>query len=409
MGILRLTLFLGTFLVALDSGAAEIAQCCPDNNTLARGKCIDGSNVTVLTCHHKYTAKRDEYKYDAALGGLEADGTIIPEDKFCVSRYKGKDVYLVCFPEHQEPEEERILVKVVSIISVFFLVITLAIYFITPELLDLEGICLVNFMIGEAVGFINLGVLNFYTNVIIDELCQFYAYLGYFSMLYAFFWLNVLSFHIWRITVKPLKQEPPIPWKLIYYLFGVGGPIIFLIILTVSQHTSLYMSVKPEVGESKCWIGTMKAQMIYFYGPISVLLIINAIYYVWTISVLWREVRNVESKRTKILKYRLKMCLKLAVVMGITWVFEVISAALMEDYPSPFWDIPDLINALQGVFIFIILVLLRKRVLRLLAQKSPCRRWIPNKWRTLEDEEDEAGGDLKADANTIPMSKGEEI
>ncbi|ENN70801.1 hypothetical protein D910_03663 [Dendroctonus ponderosae] len=47
----------------------------------------------------------------------------------------------------------------------------------------------------------------------------------------------------------------------------------------------------------------------------------------------------------------------------------------------------DLVNTLQGVLIFLILVVFRKRVRRELANKNLCNIKFPNSWKYLEDEE----------------------
>lgn len=48
--------------------------------------------------------------------------------------------------------------------------------------------------------------------------------------------------------------------------------------------------------------------------------------------------------------------MKLVVVMGITWVTDVISwiHVTLNGDRHPIWIVPDLINALHGVFIFIV-------------------------------------------------------
>lgn len=47
-----------------------------------------------------------------------------------------------------------------------------------------------------------------------------------------------------------------------------------------------------------------------------------------------------------------RVCLKLVVVMGVTWCADVISWAV--GGPHYIWYLTDLINALQGVFIFVV-------------------------------------------------------
>lgn len=48
-----------------------------------------------------------------------------------------------------------------------------------------------------------------------------------------------------------------------------------------------------------------------------------------------------------------RVCMKLVVVMGVTWIMDVISWAV--GGPQELWYLPDLINCLQGVFIFIVI------------------------------------------------------
>lgn len=47
-----------------------------------------------------------------------------------------------------------------------------------------------------------------------------------------------------------------------------------------------------------------------------------------------------------------RVCLKLVIVMGITWIIDVISWAV--GGPNYIWYTTDVINALQGLFIFMV-------------------------------------------------------
>lgn len=51
-----------------------------------------------------------------------------------------------------------------------------------------------------------------------------------------------------------------------------------------------------------------------------------------------------------------RVCIKLVVVMGITWSLDVLSwvHSTLDGNNYAFWIVPDLINALHGVFIFIV-------------------------------------------------------
>lgn len=51
-----------------------------------------------------------------------------------------------------------------------------------------------------------------------------------------------------------------------------------------------------------------------------------------------------------------RVCLKLVIVMGITWLLDFFSwvHATLNGNRHAFWNIPDLINALHGLFIFMV-------------------------------------------------------
>lgn len=65
---------------------------------------------------------------------------------------------------------------------------------------------------------------------------------------------------------------------------------------------------------------------------------------------------------------RLSLYLKLFCLMGVTFVFEVISWAV--DVPAYYWYVTDAINSLRGVFVFFIFCW-KRSVLNLLLARAP--------------------------------------
>lgn len=72
------------------------------------------------------------------------------------------------------------------------------------------------------------------------------------------------------------------------------------------------------------------------------------------------------------MNFSFKLYLRLSVVAGITWIMEVISFISIHLIPSVsgnfIFKIFDVLNALQGVFIFIVF-LVRRRVLCLIRER----------------------------------------
>lgn len=75
---------------------------------------------------------------------------------------------------------------------------------------------------------------------------------------------------------------------------------------------------------------------------------------------------------------------------------------------SFFRQITDFVNSIQGVLLFMILVLFRRRVLRLLASKNIICCQLPTSWNTLHDgegndtvDEEESHLEMKSRTNVI--------
>lgn len=66
----------------------------------------------------------------------------------------------------------------------------------------------------------------------------------------------------------------------------------------------------------------------YFYGPIATLLTLNIIYLGLTSWRLWHQYRDYNGSKLRVLRFKCLLYIKLMLVMGITWIFELISFAI---------------------------------------------------------------------------------
>jgi G protein-coupled receptor Mth (Methuselah protein) len=81
--------------------------------------------------------------------------------------------------------------------------------------------------------------------------------------------------------------------------------------------------------------------------------------------------------------------LKIFLLGGITWIFEVLSFIFNNHKPSAWlWDICDLFNCLHGVLIFIILIIWRQRIRKELAGKRILGFTCPSTWADIYNEEE---------------------
>ncbi|KAL1140237.1 hypothetical protein AAG570_000169 [Ranatra chinensis] len=142
----------------------------------------------------------------------------------------------------------------------------------------------------------------------------------------------------------------------LYEVYAWGGPLVIAGIAALLDNlpqagdTNL---LRPQFGKSSCWFRGDAEQLSYFFGPIGVLLLLNLTLFAATARELTCGLWKTEVVKSNTERATLgRVCLKLVVVMGVTWVLDVVSWAV--GGPHYLWYLPDLVNALQGVPIFVV-------------------------------------------------------
>lgn len=84
------------------------------------------------------------------------------------------------------------------------------------------------------------------------------------------------------------------------------------------------------------------------------------------------------------------MYLKIFLLGGFTWFFEVLSYTFNEHSPSAWiWIIVDSLNCLHGVLLFCVLIVWRQRIRKELANRKILCFTCPSKWANIDDDEEE--------------------
>lgn len=106
-----------------------------------------------------------------------------------------------------------------------------------------------------------------------------------------------------------------------------------------------------------------------FFANLGLLLAFNWILFALTSWTLYNHPRLINNSRPQEGRRMLKLHLKLFTIMGLSWLFELLSWAWpSEDNCWPWYIWTDLINTLQGVWILLIYVA-KKEVLRKLQHR----------------------------------------
>ncbi|XP_059472270.1 G-protein coupled receptor Mth2-like [Neocloeon triangulifer] len=282
-------------------------------------------------------------------------------------------VALVCFEDETEYSSGAVHVVygICIFISCIFFALTLAVYVVLPELRDTQGLCLMANILSLIFGYFMLSIIQLFGESMDDDACVFSAFFLYYWLLSAFFWLGVVSFNVWRNIVNSSRGccNPSGKRKFIAYtLYGWGGPLILLLVIVAAHYApedykSLY---RPRFGHSSCWFHGPEETWLYFYGPISLIICANIYFFVSSALHIWRIQDGNNGTQFQSRRFKWMLYLKLFIVMGITWIFEVASFA--EGSKSWFWYITDVLNCLQGLFFFLILIC-RQRVLRIICAR----------------------------------------
>ncbi|XP_036142803.1 G-protein coupled receptor Mth2 [Monomorium pharaonis] len=403
-----------------------VGKCCPIGEVLAKD--VDGNTVCASTndsstvsfspffCNFNQTGALvpgDEYKTFAAIVGNPCDKKYMlfpeesSEDEFYVLMngsifapridhvplmlMPGKDYCmevvpelglraLVCFQDVAAPTTDtRVIIYACGLlISVPFLILTIAAYAITPRLRDVHGKALCHYCGCLALAFTTLAITQLASAQLSPQVCVSIAFIIQFSFVACFFWLNVMCIETWSLVRHHVKQRAyrRIQPKTLFFYYSIwawGLPAILLLVsMAMDLSPTIPMTyVKPAFGSESCWFKSDAEAMPYFYVPVGLLLLVNMILFIITavrISryqqelALRRLARNQHADREdQRLFRRLKrifiVCLVLFFLMGLNWMMELISWSVGGD---PFdWTAFDLVNALQGLLIFGLFVLRR--------------------------------------------------
>ncbi|KAF2356036.1 GPCR family 2 secretin-like [Trinorchestia longiramus] len=153
-------------------------------------------------------------------------------------------------------------------------------------------------------------------------------------------------------------------WKCLY-CFGVAGLVsaAALIRQTVPAFHGSALPT-PHFGAVSCWFAKSSAMAVYLFGPITILLVMNLVCFCLASFRICTLIKRSDRTNTHFVQY-----LKLFLLMGVSWIFEVISFFVDgsgNSFLSYTWIFFDFVNIMQGVLIFVVFVC-RPSVLRHLA------------------------------------------
>lgn len=132
-----------------------------------------------------------------------------------------------------------------------------------------------------------------------------------------------------------------------YAAYAWMWPCLLVTAALVLDATEAIPDLKPSYAEPYCWINNRTSLAIFLALPLFVLLVENIIFFTMTACAIKRVTADAAvavkgstaSERTRFFLY-----LKLAFIVGLTWIFGFIAALTNLE---PFWYLNTVLNSLQ--------------------------------------------------------------
>ncbi|XP_052753410.1 probable G-protein coupled receptor Mth-like 1 [Galleria mellonella] len=381
-------------LVCVENAPHPPSKCCPENRTFDGIRCIDDerraaktvlelnalANGSAVGVGWPACAEGLRYAVAGALRGAKLDkegglqlvqGEWLAAGAWCAEAVVDEDEprILACEAAARATRPAQAtrhaLYGAGLAVGAAFLAATLAAGFALPAAHHaLHWRCQTHYVAALMLGDVLLAATQLAGDRVPPTLCRALAVCMHFLFLSAFFWLNTMCFNIWwtfrdfRPTSLERGQEA---WRLrVYMLYAWGGPLVVAGAAALLDQLPPAAAgagaapfLRPRFAVQRCWFYGDMEILVYFFGPVGVLLLVNLALFISTTRQLtcglWRRD---EVKSTSERAALGRVCAKLVVVMGVTWGADVVSWAA--GGPDYVWYATDLLNALQGVFIFLV-------------------------------------------------------
>ncbi|XP_074606633.1 adhesion G protein-coupled receptor L3-like isoform X2 [Acropora palmata] len=180
-------------------------------------------------------------------------------------------------------------------------------------------------------------------------LCVFVAALIHFFYLVGFAWMFFEGVYLYLMVVKVFNTEIRLR---AFYSVAWGCPagiVVLSIVLAACQEGGLHSYIHGAF----CWVSFSNNLIWTFVAPVLLVCVTNAV----LLSLVIREILKMQSGKApnaEKLRQAAKACVVLSPLLGMTWVFGILSvtnASLVFQY------IFTILNSLQGLFIFLLHVL----------------------------------------------------
>ena len=227
------------------------------------------------------------------------------------------------------------------------------------------------------LGYQMLIIVILGSTVLIQEhptICQTLGFLIQYFFLSAFCWMSAMSGEVWS-TFRQLGGSVHSDIRFrnqrnrFYYfnLFSWGFPGLVTIV-TLTMHLlpeeKTVSIVAPGFGNDSCFLHGYATQMASFHGIIALMLVINLLFFMTSSYALlfgiWAPSRDMDNRSRSNTRQMFGIIVELFLLIGLTWLADVVYLVInwYNGQAHTGWEIVifDIINSLQGLLIFLVLI-----------------------------------------------------
>uniref|UniRef100_A0A0R3RJM4 Latrophilin Cirl n=1 Tax=Elaeophora elaphi TaxID=1147741 RepID=A0A0R3RJM4_9BILA len=181
-------------------------------------------------------------------------------------------------------------------------------------------------------------------------ICRAVAVILHYLFLAAFCWMLLEGYQLYLMLVQVFEDKEG--KTVVYCLFAYGFPAV-IVAVTAGVAWSNYST------DQYCWLNVETPTIWAFAGPIAVVIVCNIVFLGVALRVVLSVSNRQQSRAQQMLGW-LKGSATLLCLLGVTWIFGYLM--VIQGATTVFAYIFTVLNCLQGVFIFIIHVILNDKV-----------------------------------------------
>ncbi|XP_063439695.1 uncharacterized protein LOC134720991 [Mytilus trossulus] len=287
--------------------------------------------------------------------------------RLCLKDYK--DIF-ASQPDFENPEITLlgILMTSCTLLSLMCLFLTFIAYCLFSTLRSLPGnnnMCLVFAMFFAHLLF-QFGLYATQSN----SICILIGIFMHMFWLAEFGCLSVCSFHMFRVFRSKILlyssgQSGYNKVLFSYVLYSYGLPVL---IVSINMITTFLHDGSFGYGGRMCFLNRPTAIIVTFIIPITLVCLTNIYFFIVTsVKIVSTPKMKREEQNSTLNRVHFSFYIKLFTITGITWIFQIIDALFPASAIS---SVVSMLNALQGVFIFISFIC-NRRVLQLFRKANP--------------------------------------